>query len=309
MSKFEVERSVLIDVPVERVFAMVRDFKTWPIWSPWLCAEPGCPVEFSDDGNEYAWQGEVVGSGRMKVTGEKVDHSIEYELTMLKPWKSISKVSFIFKPEGDRTRTGWRMESSLPFFAFWMKGFMEAAIGMDYRRGLGVLKDHLEKGKTLSKLEFLGSQPFPGFSYVGLRTDCRIMDVGEKMEADLHKVKKWVQDQHVVPSGKAFSIYHKWAIAHGDTRYTIGFPVEKVPGWLPEGFVSGTIPACQVQQIRHTGPYRHLGNAWSAGFARLRAKVWRAARGIHPFEIYENDLTEVGTNDVVTTLHFPLKAE
>ena len=307
MGKFEVERSVLIDVPVEQVFAQVRDFQTWPIWSPWLCAEPACSVEFSADGSEYKWQGEVVGEGSMKVIGELRNQSIDYELEIIKPWKSTSRVSFFFRPEGDRTRTAWQMTGNVPFYLFWTQSSMEMAIGMDYKRGLMMLKDYVEKGAIPSQIEFLGEQSFDGFSYVGLRTNCRIMDVGEKMEADLQKVMKWVEDQHVKPTGRAFSIYHKWSIGRGSTCYTIGLPVEKIPGWLPEGFVSGNIPAGEVNQIRHIGPYRHLGNAWAAGIAHVRAKKWSSSK-IRPFEVYENDPSEVGSEEVVTTLHFPIKS-
>ena len=94
----------------------------------------------------------------------------------------------------------------------------------------------------------------------------------------------------------------------GRTCYTIGFPVEKIPGWLPEDLFAGQIPACQVQRIVHTGSYRHLGNAWSAGMAHIRAKTWKVARGIDPFEVYNNDPNSVAEEKLVTTTHFPMVA-
>jgi len=136
MGIFEVERSVLIDVPVDQVYTQVRDFQTWPIWSPWLGAEPGCLVEHSPEGTEFKWQGEVVGTGQMKVVKESRNQSIDYELTLLQPWQSTSQVSFTFRPEGERTRIFWKMNGKLPFYLFWMQGTMEAEIGMDYKRGL-----------------------------------------------------------------------------------------------------------------------------------------------------------------------------
>lgn len=286
---------------------MVRDFQTWPKWSPWLCAEPGCGQEVSADGKENSWDGEVVGSGSMKIVGEQENHSIEYELTLAKPWKSVSKVSFLFGREGERTRITWRMNGKLPFLFFWMEGMLKAGVGSDYQRGLAMLKDYLQLGEIPSDLNFMGEGDFEGLSFVGIKTNCRIADVGEKMEADMARLQKWIQDQNITPSGKPISIYHKWNLTHGSTLYTIGFPVEKIPGWLPEGFDSGTIPQCRVQRIQHTGSYRHLANAWSSGMAQLRAKKWQAARGIPPFEIYENDPTEVAESEIVTTVHFPAK--
>lgn len=306
MSNFEVERSNLIRKPAEEVYAAVRDFTSWPKWSPWLCAEPGCPLEFSPDGKSYSWDGEIVGAGEMKVIAERENEFIEYELTMLKPWKSTSNVRFQFGREGDRTRVTWVMKGKFPVYLFWMKAMMVSAIGMDYKRGLAMLKDYLQKGKVPSDLEFMGQGEFAGLSYVGMKNSCRITDIAEKMEADLLRLKKWVQDQHITPSGTPLSIYHKWSLTQGTTSYTIAFPVEKVPGWLPENFVSGKIPTCQVQRIRHTGSYLHLGNTWSAGMAAIRAKKWKSRRGIHPFETYDNDPSEVAEEDLVTTVHFPM---
>lgn len=308
MGKIEVERSNLIGAPVEKVYSTVRDFQSWPQWSPWICAEPTCKLEFSDDGSQYSWEGEVVGSGTMKVIAEKENKYIDYELTLLKPWKSVAKVRFIFRPEGDRTRTTWTMNSNLPLYLFWMKGMMTSAIGMDYQRGLAMLKDLLKHGKISSSLDFMGPTQFDGLSYVGIKTSCRIADIAEKMEADMLKLQKWVQDQHITPSGPPFSIYHRWSPTQGTTAYTIAFPVEKVPSWLPENFVSGKIPPCQVQRFRHTGSYRHLGNAWSTGMAHLRAKKWNRLRSVAPFEIYENDPSQVAEDELVTTVHFPMKA-
>ena len=169
-----------------------------------------------------------------------------------------------------------------------------------------MLKGFLQTGKVPSSLEFAGEGNFEEISFVGIKTSCRIADVSEKMEADMLRLQKWIQDQHITPSGKPLSIYHKWSIPQGDTTYTIGFPVEKVPGWLPENFVSGTIPSCTMQRIRHTGSYSHLGNAWSAGMARIRAKTWKRARKIPLLEVYENDPNEVAEEDLLTTAYFPV---
>jgi hypothetical protein len=242
----------------------------------------------------------------MKVVNETEQRFIECELVMSKPWKSTSRVLFLFRPEGDRTRVTWRLRGNLPFFLFWKHNAIETAIGMDYRYGLAMLKDLLEKGSIPSRIDFEGPQKFTGFSFVGLCTDCRILDVAEKIEADLLKLDKWVGDQHITPGGKAFTIFQKWAFSTGDARYTLAYPVDKVPGWLPEGFVSGKIPNCETYQIRHTGAYRHLGNAWAAGRARLKAKLWKPARGTEPFEVYEREEPEVAASEEVTVVHFPI---
>ncbi|MBK1833942.1 SRPBCC family protein [Roseibacillus ishigakijimensis] len=309
MSNFEVERSILIGEPAEKVFATVRDFKTWPRWSPWLYAERDCPLDFFPEGKGYAWDGEVIGGGKIEVTSERENEFIELELTLTSPWKSVSRVRFDFGREGDRTRVMWKMHGKLPFYLFFLRDMMVANIALDYKRGLAMLKDLIQKGEVPSKVELLGEEDFAGFSYVGVNTTCRIADVAEKMEMDLHRMEKWVQDQHITPKGPPLAIYHKWSPTQGITRFTLGFPVEKVPGWLPEDLVSEKIPACRVQKIRHTGSYQHLGNAWAAAVARVRARQWKCARGIHPFEIYNSDPGTTADDKLVTTVHFAVAGQ
>ena len=67
MPAFEVQRSIVINAPPEKVFDTVVDFGTWTTWSPWLCAEPEAEVTVSEDpssvGSTYEWTGEIVGAG------------------------------------------------------------------------------------------------------------------------------------------------------------------------------------------------------------------------------------------------------
>lgn len=51
-----------------------------------------------------------------------------------------------------------------------MKGMMAASIGMDFDRGLRMLKDYLETGEVHSKLDYPGQTNFEGFHYVGIRS-------------------------------------------------------------------------------------------------------------------------------------------
>jgi DNA gyrase inhibitor GyrI len=199
------------------------------------------------------------------------------------------------------------MDSSLPFFMFFFKRMMEGFIGMDYQRGLGMLKDYVESGSVPSALEFQGQSAFTGFNYVGVKSQCALEAVGPAMESDMGKLGSWIKEAGVEPAGMPFSIYHKWNIVKGTTDYTLGVPLKEVPASLPAEFVSGAIPSGAVYKVKHTGPYRHLGNAWAAGMMHGRSKQFRQNRGVDPFEIYESDPQETAEHELVTVVHFPAK--
>ena len=309
MPAFSISRSIQIDAPLDTVFTTVRDFRQWPRWSPWLITEPDCVVSYAEDGRSYAWEGDVVGCGRMKILEESPPSEIRYQLEFLKPWKSKADVGFQFRELDEGTEVTWTMKGSVPFFLFFMKKMMTAGMEMDYERGLSMLKDVIEKGSVPSTLEF--EEKMKGaIDYVGFTKACKMEDIGPSMESAFNRMKAWFEGKNCGPSGPPFSIYHKWNMVKRETKYTVGFPVSEIPAEVPEDFVTGTLPEMKAFAIRHTGPYRYLGNAWAAGIMRVRARAFKQRRGIHPFEIYETEPVE-GSDDevvtVVTVVHFPMK--
>ncbi len=307
MPKFSVTKSTTIDAPIDKVFSNVRDLKQWRAWSPWVISEPDCPISYADDGMSYSWEGKIIGTGQLEILSEDAPNRIDYRLTFLKPWKSVADTSFSFAEKNGSVEATWTLDSSLPFFMFFFKKMMVAFVGMDYERGLSMLKPYVETGENPSKLEFIGKEAFGGCSYVGVRTECPIPDIGLRMGEDRGKVTAWLAESGTEACGKPFSIYHKWSPVKGIVAYTTAVPLESAPAAPPSGFVSGSIPACEVYSVKHTGPYSFLGNAWSSGVMHAQNKVYRKNNRIHPFETYENDPAETDEKDLVTIVHFAVK--
>ena len=134
--------------------------------------DPDATVDVAEGGKSYSWKGDLTGEGQMEILGEEANQWVDYDLLFLKPWKSKAKVRFEVEGQGDQTKVTWFMDSSLPFFLFFMKKSMTAMIGMDYERGLAMLKEYVEKGEVHSKLDFKGTQSFPGMQYIGIKTSC-----------------------------------------------------------------------------------------------------------------------------------------
>lgn len=69
---------------------------------------------------------------------------------------------------------------------------MEAYVGMDYERGLNLLKDYVEKGAVQSKLEFKGESTFPGTKYIGAKTTCSTDEINKAMMENFEKITDWL---------------------------------------------------------------------------------------------------------------------
>ena len=307
MPKMNVVRSVTIDAPLEKVFDTLNDLHSWIDWSPWLVMEPEASVTVADDGTFYEWNGKRVGSGEMKITSFVENKTVFYDLTFLTPWKSEAKVRFDVSVSEGGTNVAWTMESSMPWFMFWMVGMMEGFIAMDFDRGLAMLKEYIEKGTINSRLEFKGIVELPEIHYVGVKTTCGFDEIGEVMRADFGKLEAVGKEYENIATGTGYTIYHDWNFKKRETTYTACIGVTEIPGNISGGFFSGTIPASKVYILRHIGAYNHLGNAWSTLMSMERNKEFKKKKGFHPFEWYVSDPRQTPEDELITDICFGVK--
>jgi predicted transcriptional regulator YdeE len=306
MPKTHIEKSITISAGAEKVKSIITDFNHWRHWSPWLILEPEAKVTVSAGGKKQEWEGKRIGSGEMTVLEEK-ESAIHYDLTFLKPWKSKAKVDFFVKPEGkNNTLLTWTMDSSLPFFMFWMKNLMERMLGMDYDRGLLMLKDYIEKGHVDAQLEFLGESNFAGCKFVGIKNESTIDNIGEVMDNDVKKLNEFAKANSDILTMDFFSVYHKFDFGKNRIIYTIGIGVKEAQENLPAGMFNSVLPATKVYTVRHTGPYELSGNAWSAIMSMDRAKTFKKNKKIPPMEFYRNNPAETAPKDLISDICMPV---
>jgi len=305
MPKFHVTKSKLINAPVSKVYDIVSDLSSWTAWSPWLIMDPDSKVNVSDAGKFYEWDGPRVGSGNLRVVNEDKNKRVDFDLKFLKPWKSQAKTWMEVRPKDGGTEITWLMDSSLPFFMFFMKKMMVAFIGMDYERGLKMLKDYAEDGKVHSKLDFQGARDYSGGKYAGIRRKVSLDNIDTAMTEDFTMLGDWTGRGDKV-TGDLICIYHKFDMVKQFCEYTAAVMLEEIPSELPSGFVTGTHEQTRLMTITHTGPYEHLGNGWTAGMYMIRNKEYKGKKRYHPFETYENDPHTTDPKDLITHINFPV---
>lgn len=305
--KLNVIRTKEINAPAEKVFAMIKDLGKWKAWSPWLILEPNANIKTSDDGNFHEWQGKRIGEGNLRISNKEENSMVACDLTFLKPWKSKAKTKFVLTEEGNKTKVEWHMDSSLPFFLFWMKKMMLGMLKMDYDRGLNMLKEIVEEGKVNSKLAFDGESDFSGVNYIGIKRNVSTKDLANAMAEDFSTLFKFFGDKPKLRTGFMFSQYHKWDFAKGQTTYISGFGVKEQPENIPSGMILGKLPNTKVYTVKHTGAYHHLGNAWTGIMSVRQAKEIKPKKGYHPFEVYINDPQETKSEDLITEIKMPIK--
>lgn len=309
MPRIDVDASIDIAAPIERVRAVLVDFNTWPSWSPWLYIEPEAIVDYRGEpgqpGHGYDWRGEKVGQGGMTLL-ETSDDRIRCDLQFLKPFKSEAKVDFDAAPNAAPTSTHvtWSMQSSLPIFLFWMTGTMTGMIRSDYRRGLTMLKDYIETGSVPSRSELQPIGAVDAADHLALHASAALPALSDSMGDAFAQVSAQAADSI---NGAPFTVYRKMDMRRDRCDYTVGLPV--AGGATPHAPVQrGQRPACDALSLVHTGAYRHLGSAWAMLMAEARHRKLKPVRGQPPFEIYLDDPAVTPESDLRTQLYYPTRA-
>jgi predicted transcriptional regulator YdeE len=309
MPKLKVSHSILIEEKSIKIYDIISNFKRWKAWSPWLLAEPDCLVNNSKNGDFNYWKGEIIGEGKMTISEKSDNHDyLSATLEFLKPWKSKSIIHFLLKEKSEGTEVTWTMEGRLPIFLFWMKKSMEVYIGEDYRRGLNLLKDLIETGKTNSKIEFLGMRTLEGCEFIGIKRHCNIIEISHCMEEDFTSLltesnQKWEQ----LIGGFPFAVYHKFDMVKGKVIYTAALPMKSLPSDLPSKYLTGKRPTLETYGLTHTGPYRHISNGWAAIVMHQRARKFKHDKKFPPIEIYLNSPKDTDELKLKTEILFPAK--
>lgn len=228
----------------------------------------------------------MVGAGAIE--HQRLDRpcKIEDEIRFIKPFRSKSNVVFELQPIGSQTQLTWHMHGSLPWFMFWMKPMMETFIGMDYARGLRMLKEWIETGKIQSQTTVKGVVPVGPLTMLGVRDKCSVADVGASMEGAFKNATQ-LFEQHKLPTNLGMiSVYTRFDIKAGTFDYISGYLVPDATEAPSQQLWRWSLPAGRGFCVEHIGSYNHLGNAWSAANQIARYKKLKQSR-IGTFELYK----------------------
>lgn len=148
---FRVERSVTIQAPPEKIFALIQDLKAFNTWNPYNKKDPAIKGEYSTTttgpGARYAWESQEVGVGSMEITEVVAPSRLAMKLDFVKPMTAHNQAVFLLKPQGTATQVSWAMEGPSPYISKLMGVVfnLDKMIGTDFENGLADLKALAEK--------------------------------------------------------------------------------------------------------------------------------------------------------------------
>ena len=149
---FRVQRTVTIKASPEKIFALINDFKAWPLWSPYEKKDPAMKRSYgavtAGRGATYAWEGDKnVGQGNMEILDVSAPRKIIIKLDFLKPFEAHNQAEFTLEGGDTATTVTWAMHGPHPFMMKVMDLVvgMDKMVGKDFETGLANLKQLAEQ--------------------------------------------------------------------------------------------------------------------------------------------------------------------
>lgn len=148
--KFNVERSITIKAPPEKVFGALADLKRWREWGVWYVRDPKMEITYTPAttgiGAKSSWKSASQGNGSARLTKIESPKHLEYEM-LFEGFDRPSTGSYVLEPAAGGTKVRWIMSGDVGSnpVSRWFAVFMDKLVGPDFEAGLAKLKQNEEK--------------------------------------------------------------------------------------------------------------------------------------------------------------------
>ena len=307
---FHMERSIVIEKPVDMVFQTAVDMNQRAKWDPWIEMEPNVEMNVTMTpeiiGSGYSWKGEIIGEGKITIREFVPNELIKSEIEFISPRSSKSDVTWNFQKVDDGTKITWAFEGSLSYpMEKWMGLFMEKMMSTPFEKGLTNFKSLVESLPVLTgRTGEIKEETFDGLMALTIKEECSKDKLTSKMIEMYSALMKYLKTNDQEIAGFPFSIYHE-SETEGNTILECGLPIDKeIEG---EGNIMfKKLPETKVLVASHFGHFNSVEKTYKA----LREYI--SENGIEvtgaPWEIYLTDpMKEPDQSKWETKIFFPIK--
>jgi uncharacterized protein YndB with AHSA1/START domain len=151
-STFHIEKSITVQAPPEKLYALIADFHNWPQWAPQDREDPTMQRTYrgaaSGTGAVSEWTSKgSAGAGQMTITAATASSTVDVAVEWKRPFKVRNAHRFTLTPAGSGTQLVWSADGA----NLYMMKVMEVFVGVN-----GLMGKHFEAG--LRNLKKIGEQ-------------------------------------------------------------------------------------------------------------------------------------------------------
>lgn len=150
-SVIKVERSIIVNAPIDRVFEQVNDLHNWEKWAPWKRMDPTMVMTYSNppvgQNAFYKWESQNKRIGKGTLTLSNVITNEEIVTAMDFGGRDSGTSRFLFTHKGDNIEVTWSMNEDVGMLP-WNKYYglmMRSELKKQFDFGLKALKFYAEK--------------------------------------------------------------------------------------------------------------------------------------------------------------------
>ena len=150
---YGIERSIVVDKPLDETFHFISSIETQDSWSKWANLDPDIKKQYIGTdrtvGFTSKWDSEHknVGSGEQEIKKLIPNERMETEMRFLKPFRSVAHGYFTTTAVNEnQTKVAWGFTGNFPYpFNIMMAVMnMEKMLGNDFEEGLANMKKKIE---------------------------------------------------------------------------------------------------------------------------------------------------------------------
>jgi len=147
-TKWNFEKSIMINAPLNKVWDNVNTLHALNNWNPWMAKDSNINIVYTGTdgtpGASFSWVSAEKNVGEGSQTIVKITDKSEMlsRVDFIKPFAGTGNAFMRIAPEGNGTKATWRMESSTPYPMNFIKifGVIEKNMDKDFNTGLSKLK-------------------------------------------------------------------------------------------------------------------------------------------------------------------------
>ncbi|QNL21978.1 SRPBCC family protein [Hyphobacterium sp. CCMP332] len=263
-SEVTVERSIVVEAPVENIYSQVNDLHNWEKWSPWAEMDPDMKIEFfgPEMGKDakYCWDGdpETVGKGCLTI----VDNVDNASISTLLEFEGMSpgNGNWKFEKVSDGVKVSWAMTSSMDDFPVIGRYFglaFDGMLGPDFEKGLSKLKSLSETMPTYSI--DISRAEMPAMNYVSVRGSATMENISAKMGEMAGIMMEYMEKNGLNHAGAPFAIWHSMG---EEFEFTFAMQVDGDAGEGNDMVKTGSMEAFECVKGDYYGAYEKMNTAY-----------------------------------------------
>ncbi len=309
-SDFYVEKSAVVEKPVNIVFQTAVDMNQRAKWDPWIETDPEAEMNIQMTpeviGSGYSWKGEVIGEGKITIKEFVPNELIKSKIEFIAPQSMEADVIWNFIKTDEGTKIIWALEGTLSYpIEKWFGLLMDKSLGSQFEKGLSNFKSLVESLPDLTgRTGEIQETYFEGLLAVTIKEQCAMNKLSSKMFDMYTTLMAYLKNNNIEITGSPFAIYHACKV-EGHTMLECGLPVnKKIAGKENIKFIE--LPASKTIMASHFGHFNTVKTTYGALQKYISENNLEVTGS--PWEVYITDpMQEPDQSKWETRVYFPIK--